>query len=133
LTILIVDDEPMVLRASVRMLKAMGCTVYSAARGTAALEMFKELRHEISLVVVDLLMPEMDGIQTTEAIHRADALMPVVLVSGCIADSARLALFEAQQHRATFLQKPYAAEQLCRAAQTLLAQPTARIQSVGSA
>jgi two-component system, cell cycle sensor histidine kinase and response regulator CckA len=133
LVVLIVDDEPMVLRAGVRMLKAMGCIVYSAPRGGAALDIVKERRHEISLVIVDLLMPELDGIQTIEAIHSIDARMPVVLVSGCIADAARLALFEKKRHVATFLPKPYAAEQLCRAAEALLARQPQRLQSVGSA
>jgi two-component system, cell cycle sensor histidine kinase and response regulator CckA len=133
LTILLVDDEPMVLRAGVRMLKAMGCVVYSAPNGAAALEMFKEHCHEIALVVVDLLMPQLDGIQTIEAIHRVDAHMPVMLVSGSIADSARLALFETKRHVVAFLPKPYAAEQLSRAADALLARQPKRLQSVGSA
>lgn len=132
LSILLVDDEPMVLRAGVRMLRAMGCTVHSAANGAAALELFKEHRHTLSLVVVDLLMPQMDGYQTIEAIHRLDDRMPVILVSGCITDSARLAAFEAKRHVAAFLPKPYAAEQLCRAADALLAHQAPQLQSVGS-
>lgn len=121
LSILIVDDEPMVLRAGVRMLTAMGCRVYSAARGAAAIETFKEHPSDIELVIVDLLMPEMDGIQTIEAIHRIGAHVPALLVSGCIADASRLASFDANRNPTAFLPKPYSAEQLCRVAAPLLA------------
>jgi signal transduction histidine kinase/CheY-like chemotaxis protein len=133
LTILIVDDEPMVLRAGVRMLTAMGCRVYSAPRGRVAIETFAEHGSAIQLVIVDLLMPEMDGIQTIDALHKINAHVPVLLVSGCVADAARLAPFDAKRNLAAFLPKPYAAEQLCRAAQPLLATRTPRLQPLDSA
>jgi two-component system, cell cycle sensor histidine kinase and response regulator CckA len=119
-SVLLVDDEPLVLRAGIRMLKALGCIIHSACDGEAAIAIVKEHRREISLVVVDLAMPRMDGIETMEAIHGIESEMPVIVVSGYVKDAARLATLKSKRHIARFLSKPYRAEQLLGEAEQLL-------------
>ncbi|MBN2342012.1 MAG: response regulator [Deltaproteobacteria bacterium] len=119
-TVLLVDDEPLVLRAGMRMLKVLGCRVVGAGGGKEALELFEKHKSEISLVVIDLIMPEMDGIATLNEIHNIVEDMPVILVSGYTKESDKLDILKQKPEQVKFLAKPYRPEQLNRIAQKLL-------------
>lgn len=68
--ILIVDDEPVNLLALEHVLDGMGVTLVKANSGYEALE--KTLKHDFSLVLMDIQMPEIDGYQTVEMMLSAD-------------------------------------------------------------
>lgn len=79
---LIVDDHPNVRLLLARLLrKRMGCVVHEAANGVEALDLLG--RQPFDLVVLDVVMPLMDGVETLEAIRRTPALrnLPVVVLS----------------------------------------------------
>jgi len=79
---LIVDDQPNVRLLLSRILRTkVGCSVTEATNGLEALDLLG--RHHFDLVVLDVLMPLMDGIETLEAIRRNPALrnLPVVVLS----------------------------------------------------
>ena len=78
--ILIVDDEELargVVRESVSLL---GYEVDEAADGIEALERFRSEHHDV--VITDLTMPRMDGIELTRELHKVDPLVPVLMLTG---------------------------------------------------
>ncbi|MFT3914535.1 MAG: response regulator [Anaeromyxobacteraceae bacterium] len=109
-TVLVVDDEELVLRACARMVKSMGFPVLTAPGGKQAVELVRSRPGEVHLVLLDLSMPEMDGIATLEALLAVDAGLRVVLSSGF--DEQALLERHPQAPIAGFIQKPYAVSTL---------------------
>ncbi|MFZ5895533.1 MAG: EAL domain-containing protein [Myxococcota bacterium] len=78
--VLLVDDEPEVLRGFARVLKARGHEVVTAARGAEAIVKLSERPFDV--VVSDISMPDMDGLQLLKEVRRRDLLVPVILATG---------------------------------------------------
>jgi CheY-like chemotaxis protein len=102
--VLVVDDEPLLRQNTARVLARLGHTVVTAADGAEALEVFKERASEITLVVLDMSMPVMDGPECFERM-RAIRTVPTLLVSGYTDDAVTQRLIA--QGAARFLEKPY--------------------------
>ncbi len=81
-TILIVDDEESVRIISSRMLKSAGYGVLTACNGKQAVDLFKREGWNVSLVILDLLMPVMDGQECLEEILRIDPKAKVMIATG---------------------------------------------------
>lgn len=103
-TILLVDDEPMILRAGRRLLEKLGYTVLAANGGEAALETYKK-NPDIGVVVLDMVMPGMSGAETFYQLKRVDPHVRVLLSSGYSADGQAQALLD--DGCDAFMQKPY--------------------------
>ncbi|MFM8365392.1 MAG: response regulator, partial [Verrucomicrobiota bacterium] len=84
-TILLVDDEATVLKVMQRSLEKSGYHVLSAVDGEAGLEMFLKHRKQIDLVITDMAMPGMDGMQLIEEIRKTGAKLPILCTSGLTA------------------------------------------------
>jgi EAL domain-containing protein (putative c-di-GMP-specific phosphodiesterase class I) len=78
--ILVVDDEPTLLRGISRLLTDRGYNVVCARDGESALGTFQS--REFDVIVTDIAMPEMDGIQLLQQLRKHDAEVPVVLITG---------------------------------------------------
>ncbi len=106
-TILVVDDEPMV-RTTVRgIIERQGGQVIEASGGGEALDIIDEQRSEIDAVLVDLQMPEVDGIAVVE---QGSSMIPntsFVLMSGRLTE--RGSKLVQQSPGVSFLQKPFLA------------------------
>lgn len=83
-TILIVDDEPMILALSKQTLADAGFNVMTAQSGFECLDLFRRRPHEFELVILDLRMPFMDGEETFERMRMIRADVPVVMCTGFI-------------------------------------------------
>ena len=125
LTVLLIDDEPLVLRSGARMLRALGCQVLSAATGREAITIAKERNGAIDLVVVDFIMPEMDGVAVIDELCKISPSIPVILASGYTSESDRLESIKEKYEAVGFLAKPYRSEDLVSAAKELLHLPAA--------
>jgi two-component system cell cycle sensor histidine kinase/response regulator CckA len=125
--ILVVDDEEPVLRLARMTLERAGFSVVTATDGIDALEVFNRHAGEIRAVVLDLMMPRMDGAATLRELHRLRGDLPIILSSGFIAQKA------AQQFTAGSLagmiQKPYVGSQLVAAVCQALAEGPGRIMA----
>jgi len=109
-TVLIVDDEPMVRAFVEKGLEALGYKVWVAESGPQALEIYRQHGHAISCVLLDLIMPEMGGIETFRRLRELDGKVRVVFASGY---STGGALRDAPESReAEFIGKPYTLERL---------------------
>jgi CheY-like chemotaxis protein len=115
-TLLIVDDEFGVLEVLEFILKDAGFSVASALNGQDALTRLKEVKPD--LLILDLMMPILDGIGVIEAIRSNDGLksIPIILVSALSEHAVRLRCTEYN----AFLRKPYKIEDLMQAISKLL-------------
>jgi PAS domain S-box-containing protein len=109
-TILVVDDEPGILRSTCRLLKRRGYEVYSAGDGAEALGLYTEHQEEISAVLTDIMMPTMDGIDLSRVLMQMNPEAKIMAVSALEEDSK----FEELRKIGVkmFLAKPYTADRL---------------------
>ncbi|MCA9640499.1 MAG: response regulator [Polyangiaceae bacterium] len=107
---LIADDEPEVRRVAARILKRIGFELLEAHDGASALEHFEQSGPRISLVLLDVNMPKMSGVEVLSAIRAADPELPVVLTSGYPEQGLEHVLSQ----RTRFLQKPYTPNDLVK-------------------
>ncbi len=85
-TVLVVDDEEMVLELCKTMIELMGYSVLTASDGKEALAVFREHSDEIACVILDLTMPRMDGITAFQAMKGAKSDARVIISSGYSVD-----------------------------------------------
>lgn len=81
-TILLVDDEDMVLDVSAKMLAVIGFEVLTANSGKEAIDIFSEKNGEIDLVILDVIMPNMSGSVVFDCIKQINPQVKVLLLSG---------------------------------------------------
>ena len=104
-TILLVDDEEELLSIGSALLNAMGYTVITAVNGRDAVEQYRQRPREIDAILLDLIMPEMGGVETYHALRTIDPEQRIVICSGYDADAAHE--ITSQDSNALFLNKPY--------------------------
>ncbi|MFH0944462.1 MAG: PAS domain S-box protein [Planctomycetota bacterium] len=108
--VLLVDDDAAVRRLATRMLGSLGFEVLSACDGEEAVELYRREAERVSLVLLDLTMPRMEGGETLRALKRIQPDVRVVLASGY--DRDELSKRYGPQGALGFLQKPYELKQL---------------------
>ena len=79
--ILIADDEPKMVRALRDFFRANGFCVLEAKNGIEAFEVFCAHTNEIDIILLDVMMPEQDGLTTLKEIREASSLIPVILLT----------------------------------------------------
>ncbi len=112
-TILVAEDEPEVRHYLRMALRCQGFGVECAEDGEEALHYLCRGERPVSLVLLDLMMPRKDGLETLREMRRLDQNLPIIILSGV---SAPLKVLEALKSGATdFLGKPVSHEDLGRA------------------
>ncbi len=81
-TILLVEDEPAVLEVFQVTLERLGYRVLPATNGEEALLVYAEHKEQIALVLADMVMPRLDGVQLFEALRAQDPKIKMVMTSG---------------------------------------------------
>lgn len=102
-TILIIDDDPNLLRLMHDTLEAIGYSPISLSNGHKALELVK--RNEIDLVIADISMPEMDGLQILQSVKQHNPDLPVMLITGVNMNNIKDRVY--QYGADAFLDKPF--------------------------
>ncbi|MFO7565617.1 MAG: PAS domain-containing protein [Enhygromyxa sp.] len=103
--ILLVDDEEVVRKTGARLLESLGYEVVTASNGREGVELFADQHRELALVLLDMIMPEMNGADAFAAMQEIDAEVPIVVCSGYAAEEAVRSLRD--HGLAGFLPKPY--------------------------
>jgi PAS domain S-box-containing protein len=119
--ILVVDDEAPIREALVRTLTANGYRAYTAEDGTDALALYFQRRDEISVVLTDISMGQMDGVTLVRSLRKVDPKVRVIVSSGHF-QKENMVILEGLGVK-TFLDKPYTAEKLLRAMREVLDRP----------
>jgi PAS domain S-box-containing protein len=109
-TALVVDDEEEVCKVAGRLLELLGFGVLAARNGREAVETYQALRDRISVVLLDLAMPEMGGVEAFRELRRLDPNARVLFTSGYDALATLQTLPEGAE--AHFLQKPFQLDDL---------------------
>lgn len=108
--VLVVDDDPAVLRTTGRLLEAEGCQVMAADNGEEALELIGRHSHELDAVLTDLVMPGLGGVELCREGSRLAPELLYIFVSGYSAEDRTLPPDVAT--RGVFLPKPWSPEDL---------------------
>ncbi len=116
--ILLVDDEAMIRKLGRKILERDGYTVVTASDGREALDIFARDRTELDIVILDMTMPLLSGLQVLERMRTLDPDVRVILSSGYPVESGYAGPIEARP--AAFLQKPYRADALSRIVREVL-------------
>ena len=117
-TILLVDDEPVVLDVGALMVKKLGYNVLQAANGMEASQIFRDNVDDICLVILDMILPDESGLDTCKKLKEIKSDVKVLHTSG---------LGRAQNGHGLgcdfdgFLQKPFRIEELSSTLKELLA------------
>jgi PAS domain S-box-containing protein len=112
-TILVVDDEQPVRESLREMLESSGYRALTACDGTEAVALYSLHQSDIRAVLMDLVMPQMDGLTAFRALKKISPEVKVIATSGLVTyDRADEALREGAS---AFLAKPYNAEALLKA------------------
>jgi len=104
-TILMVDDEEMVLDVGARVLKKLGYTVLESNSGRHAVELYKKRQDKINLVVLDIVMPDMGGGEVYDRLKEINPEVKVLLSSGYSIDDQASEILE--RGCDDFIQKPF--------------------------
>jgi DNA-binding NtrC family response regulator len=117
-TILLVEDEDGVSDLTRSILERTGYSVLTAVNGKEALDIYEKEMDRISLVILDLIMPEMDGKQCLEKLLKRDPSVKILVVSGYSDESV---VEETLGLGAKgFLGKPYRMKQILRSVREIL-------------
>lgn len=116
-TILIIDDEESVRVAAREILELFGFQVLTAPDGQSGVELYKQQQHKIDLILLDMLMPVMNGAETFANLRQMQPNLPILFSSGFTELSASDIL---QGQGVDFLQKPYDVDKLINKVQQLL-------------
>ena len=118
-TILVVDDEELVRTTTARLLEKMGYKVLQAVDGEDAVRAYKEKSDEITLVLLDMAMPVMDGADTFHELKGIDPEVRVLIFSGYSAGATTNGLMD--EGAVGFIQKPFLPDKLADAVAKALA------------
>jgi len=113
MSLMLVDDEGPVREVTTRLLRRLGCQVTAFASGFDAIEYYTLAWRSIDAVILDMVMPMLDGKSTLHALRKINPKVAVVLVSGYSVEGAAQTLFD--EGAAAFLQKPFTLTELAAA------------------
>jgi two-component system cell cycle sensor histidine kinase/response regulator CckA len=115
--VLLVEDEPQVRAQARRLLERCGFSVLEAVNGADGLRAFETHRDHIGVVVTDVVMPVLGGVEMVGRMRLLAPEVPVVFVSGFTAEDRGLPL----DARTAFVAKPYTLAALCGAIEGVVA------------
>jgi CheY-like chemotaxis protein len=119
-TVLLVDDEKMIIEVGRRMLEQMGYQVLVAGGGKEAVRVYEEKRDQVDLVVLDMIMPDMGGADTYDALKEINPRIKVLLASGYSINSKAAEILN--RGCDGFVQKPFDMTELSRKIRGVLEQ-----------
>jgi len=112
--ILVVDDDELVRISVANLLQALGFTTSEASDGLEAIRLYQSRHGEFSLVLMDIVMPNLDGIDASKEIKTHDPAVKVVLMSGY----SDRPVVEAEAD--AFLSKPFTSRELLQTVEKVL-------------
>ena len=120
--VLVVDDEEMVLSIVTKILERQGYQVTKAFSGEEGLWWCSEQSDQIDLMLLDLTMPGLSGVETLRRVRQIKPDLPCIISSGHNADWDNIP--EELKPDVHFLQKPYRAEKLTELVNSILTAET---------
>jgi two-component system cell cycle sensor histidine kinase/response regulator CckA len=120
-TILWVDDEEIALKVWSLMLQKLGYTVLRARHGYEALELFEDNKNRISLVILDMRMPGMNGCEVYDRLKEIQPETKIIIASGYI-DQYSIEELSKRDFNG-YIEKPFKLKELSDKIEDVLVQP----------
>lgn len=122
-TILLIEDESLLLDMLQTSLESEGYSIYKAPDGETAIQMYKQHEQTIALVVSDVGLPKMNGFDVFKKLKEIDPDIKVILASGFFEPKVKMTL----QHDGVrgFIQKPYVPQEILQKIRNVLDEPDA--------
>lgn len=117
-TLLLVDDEPIILHAMQEVFEELGYKVITAQDGAEGLACFQLYQHEIDVIVTDVVMPKVGGVEMCQKIRCIDADIPVVFLTGY--DQGNLQLQSDEMENIMIISKPVQTPELSQSIMQIL-------------
>ncbi|MGM0419287.1 MAG: PAS domain-containing hybrid sensor histidine kinase/response regulator, partial [Thermodesulfobacteriota bacterium] len=117
-TILLIDDEKIIRNVGKNLLESFGYNVYLAENGKKGIELFEQIDSGIDLVILDMIMPEMNGKECFARLRSIDPGVKILMASGFSRDEDIKNLKE--QGLSDFIRKPFQAAELSRAVYNII-------------
>jgi PAS domain S-box-containing protein len=109
-TILMVEDEELLRIMGKELLEAHGFTAMTASNGSESIEIYRERGSEIDVILMDLIMPVMGGIEAYHELRKINPTVPIIICSGYGVESVELVI--KNDPHAEFIHKPYKPDEL---------------------
>ena len=119
-TILLVDDEEMIIDVASQVLKKLGYEILTARHGKEAIEIYRQNSQRIAIVILDLIMPEMGGGETYDRLKGMDPDVKVLLSSGYSLDGQATEILN--RGCDGFIQKPFSIKDLSQKLRQIIDQ-----------
>jgi CheY-like chemotaxis protein len=123
-TLLLVDDEEMIIEVGEEILQTLGYKVLPAVSGKEALEIYKNKKDSIDMVILDMIMPGMGGGETYDNLKQINPEIKVLLSSGYSISGQAAEILE--RGCDGFIQKPFKLRQLSIKIREILDKATTR-------
>ncbi|OUL26584.1 hypothetical protein BV372_26650 [Nostoc sp. T09] len=118
--LLVVDDEAAIREITTTSLESYNYQIISASDGIEAIALYAQNQDKIKVVIIDMMMPKMDGATTIHTLQKMNPKLPIIAVSG-LTTSKQVFIDKTSQHT-TFLSKPYTVQELLKTLQLVLRQ-----------
>jgi len=109
-TILLVEDETLILKYCIEMISSLDFKVMAASSGDEAIKIYKDHFAKIDLVILDMIMPGMDGCAVFRLLKEINAHVKVIITSGFTVDRRMDQMLSSGAHG--YLKKPYTLDEL---------------------
>jgi CheY-like chemotaxis protein len=119
-SVLIVDDEAMIIDINVQLLKKMGYEVLTAHSGKEAIEIYKQHGDRVAIVILDLIMPGMGGGEVYDRLKEVDSNVKVLLSSGYSINGQAAEILK--RGCDGFIQKPFKLNELSKKLRDIIAK-----------
>ncbi len=119
-TILLIDDEKMIIDVGQELLQELGYDVLTASSGQDAIEIYRQKSAQIDLVIMDLIMPGMSGGETYDRLKKINTRVKVLLSSGYSINGQAAKIIE--RGCDGFIQKPFNINQLSEKIQGIISK-----------
>jgi len=121
-TILLIDDEKMIIEVGRELLQELGYTVIPVMGGQAAIDAFKKNHDKIDLIIMDMIMPGMSGSETFDHLKEINPEAKILLSSGYSIDGQASKIL--RRGCDGFLQKPFNMNQLAEKIRKIIVSPS---------
>jgi two-component system cell cycle sensor histidine kinase/response regulator CckA len=117
-TVLLIDDEELILEVGGALLKKMGYRVLTAADGREGIEVYTQNREAVAIVILDLIMPDIGGGEVYERLKAVDSNVKVLLSSGYSINGQAAEILNRGCNG--FIQKPFRPDELSKKLRAIL-------------
>ena len=125
-TVLVIDDEHAVRWVVRKALEPEVCNVIEAADGISGIRRVSRGNPPVDLVIVDLKLPNLNGLEVIESLTRAHPGLPMLCITGFGATATDILESTLRDYRVPVLLKPFSSKQLAEAVQALLERASRR-------